>query len=31
MADFEDHELAHAIHRELLELRGRANEVAPVG
>ena len=30
MTDFEDNELAQAIHRELLELRGRANEVAPV-
>ena len=30
MTDFEDHELAQAICRELLELRARANAVTPV-
>ena len=30
MTDFEDNELAQAIHRELLELRARANAVTPV-
>jgi hypothetical protein len=30
MTDFEDHELAQAIHRELLELRARTNAVTPV-
>ena len=30
MADFEDHELAQAIHRELQEMRARANAVTPV-
>jgi hypothetical protein len=30
MTNFEDHELAQAIHRELLELRARANVVTPV-
>jgi len=30
MTDFEDHELAQAICRELLELRARTNAVTPV-
>jgi hypothetical protein len=30
MTNFEDNELAQAIHRELLELRARANAVTPV-
>ena len=30
MTNFEDHELAQAIHRELLELRARTNAVTPV-
>jgi len=30
MADFEDHELAQPIHRELQEMRARANAVTPV-
>jgi hypothetical protein len=30
MTNFEDHELAQAIHRELLELRARSNVVTPV-
>jgi hypothetical protein len=29
-ADFEDHELAQAIHRELKEMRARANAITPV-